>query len=111
MTMPLAPKPGDEAGEFLPRMWFRWPVPGYWIEDPNSKSAHEYISKQEADHREAEAVSDAEDALWKRLNEHMPTLHFCRDWDFLLIVEGDDEFLSCGCGPFPLKYKRHEEAK
>ena len=55
-----------------------------------------------------EASDDAEEALWKRLNEWKPTLHFCMEWDFLLIDKEDREFAACSCGPFPLKYARGE---
>jgi hypothetical protein len=49
--------------------------------------------------------------LWEEINAWKPTLHFCRDWDFLLIENGDPEFEACGCGPFPLKYATGESAQ
>ena len=44
----------------------------------------------------------AEIRQWK------PFLHFCQDWDFLVIDENDAEFEACGCFPGKRKPQRHQ---
>ncbi len=34
---------------------------------------------------------------WKEIHSWKPFLHFCQDWDFLLIDSKDPEFEYCGC--------------
>ena len=53
----------------------------------------EYLSKEESDAR----VNAAEEFLWSEIHEQNPTLHFCSDWDFMLIDKRDDEFECCHC--------------
>lgn len=38
----------------------------------------------------------------KELYDKYPSLHFCPNWDLLLIEENDPEFECCTCG-FPKK--------
>lgn len=33
----------------------------------------------------------------KPLKEQNPTLHFCKEWDFMLIDKTDPEFEACLC--------------
>lgn len=42
-------------------------------------------------------VVAALDAEWEEINKWKPYLHFCMDWDGLLIDRHDDEFRACGC--------------
>lgn len=34
---------------------------------------------------------------WKEIRRWKPTLHWCPEWDYLLIQEGDPEFECCSC--------------
>ena len=34
---------------------------------------------------------------WAEINRWKPHLHFCPDWDFLLIDKGETEFEYCHC--------------
>lgn len=47
--------------------------------------------------REAHRVIERNGRIPKKYNEDNPTLHFCREWDFLLIDDGDVEFEACLC--------------
>lgn len=89
MTKPTPP-PGEQQG-FPPRL--------------TMGDGTRFISVAE---HEALAIAMRDQAiehLWQELNYEKPTLHFCRDWDFMLIDKTHDEFEACGCGPFPLKFK------
>jgi len=39
------------------------------------------------------------EAEWKEINQWKPFLHFCPEWDFLLIDKSDGEFDACQCFP------------
>ncbi len=41
----------------------------------------------------AEGIADE----WKEIRRWKPFLHWCQDWDGLLINKGEPEFDSCGC--------------
>lgn len=74
-----------------------------------SMSEHLELLAKERERGDAAALKMRDEAighLWEEINQWKPTLHFCRDWDFLLIENGDPEFDACQCGPFPLKHKR-----
>ena len=45
---------------------------------------------------------------WKAIHMWKPSLHWCRDWDFLLIDNGDPEFENCLCENMK-KYKTKEK--
>lgn len=34
---------------------------------------------------------------WKEIGHWKPFLHWCRDWDMLLIDKDDPEFENCNC--------------
>lgn len=34
---------------------------------------------------------------WEEIHRWKPTLHWCPDWDYLLIQKGQAEFECCGC--------------
>lgn len=34
---------------------------------------------------------------WLEARRHKPGLHYCQDWDYLLIDRKDPEFQACGC--------------
>lgn len=53
----------------------------------------EYVPR----HLLAKARAAARVEFWKEIAQWKPKLHFCQDWDFLLIDESDPEFQSCGC--------------
>lgn len=48
----------------------------------------------------AEATRDAIQDLWKQIRHWYPHMHFCPDWDFLLIHYRDPEFAHCTCERF-----------
>jgi hypothetical protein len=44
-----------------------------------------------------EAEQRGEDKLWEEINQWKPNLHFCPEWDYLLIDKTDVEFECCRC--------------
>lgn len=42
-------------------------------------------------------VLDALDREWVQINAWKPFLHYCMDWDGLLIDNNDAEFMCCNC--------------
>ena len=70
---------------------------------PTEGQDDEYLSLTEHTQLLEQARFDAVCNLWKMINNQMPTLHFCMEWDYMLIHDKSPEFEACLCGPFPLK--------
>lgn len=45
----------------------------------------------------AKAAEEAVADEWKEINGWKPFLHFCGEWDYLLIDHHDEEFDACTC--------------
>lgn len=43
------------------------------------------------------AIKEALTKEWEEIHKWKPFLHFCQDWDFLLIDKTDEEFEHCHC--------------
>lgn len=48
---------------------------------------------------EARGREEGAEREWRHILEWKPYLHYCRDWDFLLIDKSDGEFEACTCFP------------
>ena len=53
--------------------------------------------------KELEKLREAVLEEWKAIHEHKPFLHYCWEWDGLLIDRCDPEFSCCKC------YQRRED--
>ncbi len=82
-----------------------WPRRIHTVENGTKVNEGVFISWEEHEALALAMRDQAIEHLWEEINQWKPTLHFCRDWDFLLIENGYAEFTACRCGPFPLKFK------
>lgn len=92
--------PQEEAVDFFKKVNPHMKDDPYFQIPENSITIQAFLAGHES------GKESGEEDLWKRINEWKPTLHFCMEWDFLLIENGDREFEACHCGPFPLKFRR-----
>ncbi len=56
------------------------------------------------------AVEKAVNDEWKHINGWKPFLHYCAEWDYLLIDQHDDEFRACRCYPDKMPKKTETDA-
>lgn len=73
-----------------------------FAEDPNSQDpwgkgiSHDILElhfKHAYDIGHKEGVNSE----WKEIRKWKPTLHFCPEWDYLLIDKNDPEYEACLC--------------